>query len=91
MLGRAIVSPDSMDTSASAWDIREPTYTAAADRSAHHQILLSGILSTASGLPADVAAVLAPLAESDSVLHDNPLMTPRPIRFAVLDLLDVTR
>ncbi|MEV7678080.1 NACHT domain-containing protein [Streptomyces sp. NPDC088341] len=87
----AIISPDNMDTSASAWDIREPTYTAAADRSAHHQILLSGILSTASGLPADVAAVLAPLAESDSVLHDNPLMTPRPIRFAVLDLLDVTR
>ncbi|KUL27331.1 hypothetical protein ADL12_30250 [Streptomyces regalis] len=42
-------------------------------------------LATATGLPTDVAATLAPLAHSDSVLHDNPLMTPRPIRLALLD------
>jgi hypothetical protein len=87
----AITSPDAMDTSTAAWDFDGRTYTAASSQRAHHQILLAGILGTATGLPADVAAALAPLADSDSVLHDNPLMTPRPIRLAVLDLLDAAR
>jgi hypothetical protein len=87
----AITSPDAMNTSAATWDFDGLTYTAASTHRAHHQILLAGILATATGLPADVAAALAPLAASDSVLHDNPLMTPRPIRLAVLDLLDAAR
>ncbi|TKA09493.1 NACHT domain-containing protein [Actinacidiphila oryziradicis] len=87
----AITSPDAMNTSTAAWDFDGHTYTAASSQRAHHQILLAGILGTATGLPADVAAALAPLADSDSVLHDNPLMTPRPIRLAVLDLLDAAR
>ncbi|MYZ34894.1 NACHT domain-containing protein [Streptomyces sp. MnatMP-M17] len=87
----AITSPDTMDTSATPWHLTGRTYTAAPSQPAHQQILLAGILATATGLPADVAAALAPLADSDSVLHDNPLMTPRPIRLAVLDLLDTVR
>ncbi|MFC4607754.1 hypothetical protein ACFO9E_07985 [Streptomyces maoxianensis] len=87
----AIASTDTMDTSTAAWDFDDRTYTAASSQRVHHQILLAGILGTATGLPADVAAALAPLADSDGVLHDNPLMTPRPIRFAVLDLLDAAR
>ncbi|WP_159025248.1 NACHT domain-containing protein [Streptomyces pluripotens] len=87
----AITSPDTMDTSAAPWQLKGRTYTAAPSQLAHQQILLAGILATATGLPADVAAALAPLTDSDSVLHDNPLMAPRPIRLAVLDLLDTVR
>ncbi|MEU6230700.1 NACHT domain-containing protein [Streptomyces sp. NPDC047042] len=87
----AITSPDTMDTSVAPWHLHGRTYTSGPSRPAHEQILLAGILATATGLPADVAAALAPLADNDSVLHDNPLMTPRPIRLAVLDLLDAVR
>ncbi|MEH0656033.1 NACHT domain-containing protein [Streptomyces scabiei] len=87
----AITSPETLDTSATPWQLHGRTYTAAPSQLAHQQILLAGILATATGLPADVAAALAPLADSDSVLHDNLLMTPRPIRLAVLDLLDTVR
>ncbi|MGW6890374.1 hypothetical protein ACWGKK_36615 [Streptomyces chartreusis] len=85
----AIISPDTMDTSAAPWHLNGRPYTAAPSRTAHEQILLAGMLATGTGLPADVVTALAPLA--DSVLHDNPLMTPRPIRLAVLDLLDTVR
>lgn len=87
----AIISPDTMDTSAAPWHLHGRTYTAAPSRPDHQQILMAGILATATGLPTDAAAALAPLADSDSVLHDNPLMAPRPIRLAVLDLLDTVR
>ncbi|MFD7283615.1 hypothetical protein ACFV80_43150 [Streptomyces sp. NPDC059862] len=84
----AITSPDTMDTDITSWHFHGRTYTAAPSQPDHHQILLASILATATRLPADVAMALAALADSDSVLHDNPLMTPRPIRLAVLDLLD---
>lgn len=87
----AIISPDTMDTSAAPWHLNGRTYTAAPSRPDHQQILMAGILATATGLPTNVSAALAPLADSDSVLHDNLLMTPRPIRLALLDLLDTDR
>lgn len=87
----AIICPDTMDTSAAPWHLHGRTYTAAPSNPDHQRVLMAGILATATGLPADVTAPLAPLAESDSVLHDNPLMTPRPIRLALLDLLDTVR
>ncbi|MFI5830058.1 NACHT domain-containing protein [Streptomyces sp. NPDC051578] len=87
----AIISPDNMSTSTVAWGSRSRSYTAVSSEPPHRQVLLAGILATATGLPADVVTALAPLADSDSVLHDNPLMKPRPIRFAVLDLLDAAR
>ncbi|MFD4613573.1 hypothetical protein ACFWOT_37045 [Streptomyces sp. NPDC058440] len=80
-----------MDTSAAPWRRNGRTYTVAPSRPEHQQILMAGILATATGLPTRVSAALAPLADSDSVLHDNPLMAPRPIRLALLDLLDTVR
>ncbi|MEU9269129.1 hypothetical protein AB0E04_27285 [Streptomyces sp. NPDC048251] len=85
----AIISLDTMDTRPAPWHLHGRTYSAASSRPDHLQILMAGILGAATGLPTDVAAALELLADSDSVLHDNPLMTPRPIRLAVLDLLDV--
>ncbi|WP_329362990.1 hypothetical protein [Streptomyces sp. NBC_01483] len=87
----AITSPDTMDTSAAPWHLHGRTYTAAPSNPDHQKILMASILATATGLTSDVAAALAPLADSDSVLRDNPLMKPRPIRLALLDLLDTVR
>lgn len=87
----AITGPDAMNTSTAMWDFDGRTYTAASSQRSHHQILLASILGSVTGLTTDVAAALAPLSDSDSVLQDNPLMAPRPIRLAVLDLLDAAR
>ncbi|OKJ85718.1 hypothetical protein AMK33_38745 [Streptomyces sp. CB02400] len=87
----AIIRPGTPDADFPAWRLQGRTVSPAPSAGAHQQLLLAGVLATATHLPAAVATALAPLADSDAVLHDNPLMTSRPISLAVLDLLDTTR
>ncbi|MEV0535129.1 NACHT domain-containing protein [Kitasatospora sp. NPDC050463] len=84
----AVLEPESIEMRTPLW--------ASADQfrdtdPRQQQILLAAILTAAVGLSQEVADALIPLAHADDVLGDNPLMTPRPLALAILDLLDTAR
>ncbi|MFB7676931.1 NACHT domain-containing protein [Kitasatospora purpeofusca] len=81
----AVNRPDLIDTSTHLW---QPLDTVDDTAPAHRQILLAALLLAATGLPPAVTETLALLTASEDTLADNPLMTPRPIALAALDLLD---
>ncbi|MFC9330799.1 NACHT domain-containing protein [Kitasatospora sp. NPDC057015] len=81
----AIIHPDGIDASTGMWQAPD---TVGDTSPAHQQILLAALLLAATGLPPAVTEALAPLTSADATLADNPLMTPRPVALAVLDLLD---
>ncbi|MGA5193131.1 NACHT domain-containing protein [Streptomyces exfoliatus] len=87
----AITSPGPVSADLPRWFPRNRRIGASLSSRAHWRILLAGVLAASTYLPASVTTALTLIADSDEVLHDNPLMTSRRVALAALDLLDATR